>query len=173
MKKIYPLVVLFGATNMAHAAWTDALPEPQLKDVKGAPVYVGLGISNKLMHANAEYANDYGIAHVKVGSFWNGDNDFGVQAGVRFPVHLNGKDGNGFYIGVFGGQIETNPVARNEYDVRLGAGVDFSYVKMSEARISTFSVGVVGVEKVESPEGRTIEQAKPRLQFAYSMSFGL
>ena len=173
MKKIYPLVVMLGTANVAHAEWTDYLPEPKLKDIKTAPVYVGVGLSNKLAHVNAEYVNQYAIGYVKAGAFWNGENDVGVQAGVRFPVHLNGKDGNGFYIGVLGGQIETNPVAWNDYDVRLGAGIDFSYVKMSDARISTFSVGVLGVEKVEAPDGRTIQQAKPRLQFSYTMSFGL
>ena len=156
----------------AQAALDDYLPaakfKPHMDSLKTA--YVGLGMTDRLAHGNAELVTPYGIAYGKVGVFTNGE-DMGVQAGFRYPYHLTGTDQNGYYIGAFLGHTE-NAKVDNEQIQRLGAGVDLSYVMLNAQRISTLSVGLKFSERLTGRYGTEVP-ADPELQFAYTLSFGV
>jgi len=46
-------------------------------------------------------------------------------------------------------------------------------VLLSPERISTFSVGIGAGEKLEAKSGYVVAETEPRLQFSYTLSFGL
>lgn len=172
MKKIIVMCLSLGLTSFAQAALDDYLPPAKLKEHTASlnTVYGGFGMSNKLVHGNAEIITPYGIAYSKLGVFTNGE-DLGAQVGFRFPYHFTGTDQNGYYIGVYGGHTE-NAKIDNEQKQRLGVGMDLSYVKLDKQRISTASLGI---QLSENLEGRYGSESKttPKLQFAYTLSFGI
>lgn len=172
MKKIILAVLSLGTMSFAQAALDDFLPAAKLKDHTASlnKVYVGAGMSNKLVHGNAEIITPYGIAYGKLGVFTNGQ-DLGGQVGFRYPYHLNGTDQNGYYIGAYAGYLE-NVKIDGEQEQRLGAGVDLSYVLLSKQRLSTLSVGVGAGEKLEGRYGSK-KEIVPKLQFSYTLSFGI
>lgn len=165
------LIIL--ATTAAQAKVTDYLPEAKLQSYTAQlkQGYVGFGVSQQLLHVNAEWVNPYGIAYAKVGAFANGDHDIGGQVGFRYPYYLTGTDLNGYYIGAYAGQLESKKVDQ-DYHERLGAGIDLAYVRLDKERISTFSVGIGAAQKVTGRAG-TVEEVEPQLQFAFSLSFGV
>lgn len=170
MKKIFPLILLLGIGNVTYAAWQDYLPEAKLKNTDAATL--GVGLTQKMAHFNGEWVNPYGIAYAKVGAFVNGDHALAGQVGFRYPVVLNGTDKNGFYIGVYGGSLKSKKVD-NKDKIQYGAGVDLAYVLLNKERISTFAVGVGAGSEIHDSRGKMIEETKPQLQFAYTLSFGL
>ena len=88
----------------------------------------------------------------------------------RYPVVLNGKDANGFYLGAFAGHLRSKTY-QGQDETQLGGGVDLSYVMLNKERISTFSVGLAAGEEMKVGN-RVIYETKPELQFAYSLSVG-
>lgn len=172
MKKIILGLMGFSLISFTHAALDDYLPPAKLKEHTASlnTVYGGIGMTNKLVHTNAEIVTPYGIAYGKLGVFTNGE-DAGGQVGFRLPYHLTGTDQNGYYFGVYAGHTE-NAKVDGEQKLRLGAGIDLSYVLLSKQRISTASVGVGASEKLTGRYG-TETKIVPKLQFAYSLSFGL
>lgn len=172
MKKIFPLILLLGLGNAAHAGLQDYLPEAKLKETDAATFNVGAGLTQKIAHFNGEWVNPYGIAYAKVGAFVSGDHEFAGQVGFRYPAFLNGTDKNGFYVGVYGGSLKSKKVD-NKDEIQYGAGVDLAYVLLNKERISTLSVGVGAGSEIHDSRGKMIEETKPQLQFAYTLSFGL
>lgn len=172
MKKIFPLILFFGLGNVAHAEWQDYLPEAKLKSSDAATFNVGAGLTQKLAHINGEWVTPYGIAYTKLGAFINGDHELGGQIGFRYPAYLNGTDKNGFYVGVYGGSLKSKKVDNSD-EVQYGAGVDLSYVLLNKERISTFSVGIGAGSELHDRGGNMVEETRPQIQFAYSLSFGL
>lgn len=172
MKKIFPLILLFGLGNSAYADWQDYLPEAKLKSSDTSTLNAGAGLTQKLAHFNGEWVNPYGIAYAKLGAFVNGDHEFGGQVGFRYPVVLNGTDKNGFYVGVYGGSLKSKKVDNGD-KVQYGAGVDLSYVLLNKERISTFSVGMGAGSELHDRNGNMIEETRPQIQFAYTLSVGL
>lgn len=173
MKKFIVMCCLsLGLTNVAQAALDDYLPPAKLKEHTASlnKIYGGFGMTNRLVHGNAELVTPYGIAYSKLGIFTNGE-DPGVQVGFRLPYHFTGTDQNGYYVGVYAGHTE-NIKLDNEQIQRLGAGIDLSYVKLDKQRISTASLGVQLSENVEGRYGSE-NKTTPKLQFAYSLSFGI
>lgn len=170
--KAYSLLAFFALANVAHAQDNPYLPEAKLTLDSAKTWNVGAGFTQKLLHANAEWVNPYGIAYAKAGVFLNDDKNPGAQVGFRYPYHLTGKDKNGYYIGVYAGHIESKPVD-NEYEARLGAGVDLAYVLLSKERISSFSVGIGAGEELEDRNGNVVAETEPRIQFSYTLSIGL
>ena len=172
MKKIIAACIAIGAVNTTYAALDDYLPPAKLQEHtdKLKMVYGGVGMTNRLVHANAELVTPYGIAYGKVGAFLNGE-DLGAQAGFRFPYHFTGIDQNGYYVGAFLGHTE-NTKLDNERIQRLGGGIDLSYVLLNAQRISTASVGLKFSEKLKGRYGSE-KSADPELQFSYSLSFGI
>lgn len=134
--------------------------------------YVGAGITQKLLHLNAEWVNPYGIVYAKAGAFMGADHQPGGQIGFRTPVHLTAKDNNGYYIGAYAGHIDRHWVDGDD-EARLGGGIDLAYVMLSKERSSTFSVGIGAGEKLQDRSGRVIAETEPRLQFSYTLSVGL
>ncbi len=172
MKKVYSLVACIVLCNVAYAEESSFFPQAKLTGEDTKTWNVGAGITQKLLHLNAEWVNPYGIAYAKAGAFLNGDHEPGGQIGFRLPYHFTGKDKNGYYIGAYAGHLESKVVDQKE-KARLGAGVDLAYVLLSRERISTFSVGIGAGEKLEDRAGRVIAETEPKLQFSYTLSVGL
>ena len=172
MNKVFSLLALALLANSASAQDSAFLPEAKLADSSVKALYAGAGFTQKMIHLNAEWANPYGIAYAKAGAFLNGDKTFGGQLGFRYPVHFTGKDQNGYYLGAYAGHIDSKDTG-NEYESRLGGGVDLAYVMLSPERISTFSVGIGAGEKLTGQDGRTVVETEPKLQFSYTLSIGL
>ncbi|APR70827.1 MULTISPECIES: hypothetical protein [Acinetobacter] len=172
MRKIYLLLAVTAVSGLAHAEGNSFLPEAKLTDAKVSTWNVGAGFTKKLLHANLEWVNPYGIAYAKAGAFMNDDNPAGGQLGFRYPYHLTGTDKNGYYIGAYVGHIESKQID-NEEKARLGAGVDLAFVWLNSERISTFSVGIGAGERMKNANGDLIEKTEPTIQFSYTLSFGL
>lgn len=172
MNKLYPLLAFMMLGSIAHANDNSFLPEAKLTGEGYQPWNVGAGFTQKIIHVNGEWVNPYGIAYAKAGVFLNDDKIPGGQVGFRYPVHLTGKDKNGYYIGAYAGHIDSKKVD-GEDEARLGGGIDLAYVMLSAERISTFSVGLGAGEKLEDKSGNVIVETEPRLQISYTLSFGL
>lgn len=170
MRKIFPLVLLYAIGNVAHAELSDFLPQAKIKTENVSALNLGVGITQRLGHVNAEWVNPYGIAYGKVGAFINDDHEIGGQIGFRYPVALNGKDLNGFYLGAFAGHLKSKSVNGND-ETQLGGGVDLSYVLLNQERISTLSVGLAAGEEVKVGN-YVVFETKPQIQFAYTLSVG-
>ncbi len=175
MKKTGLLVAItLWAAMSSGLSFASDTPYFQAKLPQGSAekLNAGFGFTEKLVHLNGEYVTPYGIAYGKVGAFLNGDNTAGAQIGFRYPYFLTGKDKNGYYIGAFAGHIDSKSVD-DGFESRLGGGVDLAYVWLNPERISTASIGLVAGEKLNHANGDVAAKTEPRLQFSYSLSFGL
>lgn len=171
MNKLYVLLASLLAAPFSSAIDLTAPYEGTTeKPVKA--FYVGAGFSHKLVHLNAEWVNPYGIAYAKGGVFLSGDRVPGGQLGFRMPVYLTGKDKNGYHVGAYGGYVDRKWVDGDD-EARLGVGIDLAYVHLSPERTSTFSMGVAVAEKMTNREGDVVADVEPRLQFSYTLGFGL
>jgi hypothetical protein len=171
INKIY---ILLGSILAVPFSYASDLRTPYEGSIE-KPVkafYVGAGFSHKLIHLNAEWVNPYGVAYVKGGVFLSGDRVPGGQIGFRMPVYLTNKEKNGYHVGVYGGYVDRKWVDDDD-KARLGVGVDLAYVKLNRERVSTFSMGVAVAEKLTDREGDVVADVEPRLQFSYTLSFGL
>lgn len=167
------LLTLWGSVSHAQSDFLNHyLPDAKLKNATVSNFNIGAGFTQRLLHGNIEWVNPYGIAYAKTGVFLNGDQQVGGQIGFRYPAYLTGTDQNGYYVGVYAGHLDSKSVD-NDYEARLGAGVDLAYVKLNAARISTFSVGLGVGEELTDQQGKKVEEVKPQIQFSYSLSFGL
>jgi len=147
------------------------LPEAKIKPEDASKFNFGAGITQQMLHGNVEWVNPYGIAYIKLGAFIRGDNEFAGQAGYRIPVALNGKDKNGFYLGVYGGTLKSKTVDGKD-EVQYGGGGDLSYVLLNKERISTLSVGMGVGSEIHNKNGDMILETRPQIQFAYTLSVG-
>lgn len=164
-------LMMFTATFQTQAAVKDWLPEPKIKTDGLKKVYAGVGITNDLLHFNAELPTAHGIVYAKAGSFLGGANEAAGQVGFRYPYHLTGTDQNGYYFGGFVGHIESGSIDREDYN-RLGAGVDLSYVWLNRSRVSAASIGI-GVGERKKGNGGQEDKPEPMVMFGYSFSFGI
>jgi hypothetical protein len=171
MDKLY---VLLGALLIVPASFAQDVPVNAVNHTESDTrnIYVGAGFSNKLVHLNAEWVNPYGIAYAKAGAFLSGDRVPGGQIGFRHPVYLTATEKNGYYVGAYAGYVDRKWLDGDD-EARLGAGVDLAYVMLTRDRISTFSVGVAAAEKMTDSTGKVIADVEPKLQFSYTLSFGL
>ncbi|KXO73506.1 hypothetical protein HWI77_12180 [Acinetobacter venetianus] len=172
MRKLYLLLAVLTCNGLVHADENPYMPEPKLKDANVSTWNIGAGFTKKLLHANLEWVNPYGIAYAKAGAFLNDENPVGGQIGFRYPYYLTGTDKNGYYIGAYAGHIESKQIDGEE-KARLGAGVDLAFVWLNSERISTFSVGIGAGERLKNSRGDVIEKTEPTIQFSYTLSFGL
>ncbi|ENW78780.1 hypothetical protein F909_03742 [Acinetobacter sp. ANC 3929] len=172
MRKICLLLSVLTFTGLTHADENPFKPEPKLKDANVSTWNVGAGFTKKLLHANLEWVNPYGIAYAKAGAFLNDDNEPGGQVGFRYPYYLTGTDKNGYYLGVYAGHLDSKNYGGKQKG-NLGVGADIAYVWLNSERISTFSVGAGVREKIEDGNGNTVKKSEPVLQFSYTLSFGL
>lgn len=161
---------MFCMVNIAHAGFSEYLPEAKLKVETLSEWNIGAGITQKLAHLNTEWVNPYGIAYGKIGAFVNDGNEIGGQLGFRYPAALNGTDANGFYVGAFAGHLRAKTVNSKD-ESQLGGGLDLSYVLLNKDRISTLSVGLSAGEEVKVGN-QVIYETKPEIQFAYTLSVG-
>lgn len=170
MRRIFALILLVATGQLTYASPADYLPAAKMKVEEASWLNLGAGVTQKLVHANAEWVNPYGIAYAKLGAFYNDDNEIGGQLGFRYPAVLTGKDLNGYYVGAFAGHLRSKVINRED-KAQLGGGVDLSLVFLNKERISTFSVGLVAGEELK--QGNVVVyETKPELQFAYSLSIG-
>ena len=171
MRKIFPLILAGLLGNVAHAESSDFLPTAKLKMDQLSSWNFGGGITQRLAHLNAEWVNPYGIAYGKLGAYINDQHELGGQVGFRFPVVLNGKDFNGFYLGAFAGSLKTKPISNTDDETQWGGGVDLSYVILNKERISSFSVGIAVGDEVKKGDV-VLFKTEPQIQFAYTLSVG-
>ena len=172
MKRIYLLLAVLTSTGLVHAEENPFKPEPKLKDAKVSSWNIGAGVTKKLLHANLEWVNRYGIAYAKAGAFLNTDNKAGGQVGFRYQYYLTGTDKNGYYVGVYAGHLDSKNYG-GKVKANLGVGADMAFVWLNNERISTFSVGAGVREPLEGADGKTAKKAEPVLQLSYTLSFGL
>ena len=178
MKTIFPLLMLVAIGNVAHADVKDylpdlkrILPEAKFKPEDASKLNFGAGVTQQMVHGNAEWVNPYGIAYAKLGAFYNGDHSFAGQVGYRIPVALNGKDKNGFYLGVYGGSLKSRVIDGKD-EVQNGAGADLAYVLLDKERISTFSVGMGAGSELHDKNGNMVLETRPQIQISYTLSVG-
>ncbi|AXQ23048.1 hypothetical protein BEN71_13590 [Acinetobacter wuhouensis] len=178
MKTIFPLLMLVAIGNVAHADVKDylpdlkgILPEAKFKPEDASKLNFGAGVTQQMVHGNAEWVNPYGIAYAKLGAFYNGDHSFAGQVGYRIPVALNGKDKNGFYLGVYGGSLKSRVIDGKD-EVQYGAGADLAYVLLDKERISTFSVGMGAGSELHDKNGNMVLETRPQIQISYTLSVG-
>lgn len=173
MKKFYLLLAVLAFNGVVHAEENPYMPEAKLKGAKDVATWnIGAGFTKKLLHANLEWVNPYGIAYAKVGAFLNDDNEPGAQIGFRYPYHLTGTDKNGYYIGLYAGHLDSKNYGGKQKG-NLGVGTDLAFVWLNSDRISTFSVGAGVRDKIEDGRGETVKKAEPVFQISYTLSFGL
>jgi hypothetical protein len=160
--------LMAGAVAQADVIdWLDLETRPNTKDLKS--VYVGVGLTNALVHANAEAPTKYGNVYAKVGQFYDGEGVAGVL-GWRYPYAYTGTDQNGYYLGGFVGHVENDRLDHALYN-RLGGGLELSYLWSNTQRITAASVAfAAGVEK--TAENGTKKRAKPMVLFSYSFGVG-
>lgn len=170
MRKIGILILLVAIGHTAHAERSAYLPVAKLQAENFSQWNFGAGLTQKLVHANTEWVNPYGIAYAKLGAFYNDDHEVGAQVGFRYPAVLTGKDANGYYVGAFAGHLRTKVINREE-KAQLGGGVDLALVFLNKERISTLSIGLVAGEELKNANV-VVYETKPELQFAYSLSIG-
>lgn len=171
MNKLYVLLACLVATSTYAQDAKSELNSTPAQSLMSA-FNVGAGITQGLVHLNAEWVNPYGIAYVKGGVFFNDNYIAGGQLGFRRAVHLTGKDLNGYYLGAYAGHIDAKWVG-DKHQAQLGGGVDLSYVMLSRERISSLSVGIGAGEKLEDNHGNVVAETEPKLQFSYTLSVGL
>ncbi len=171
MKKIALMLLTSMIASMAQADMKDYLPEAKLASKTTGKAYVGFGLSQELVHANAEWVTPYGIAYSKLGAFYKGGNEAGGQVGFRYPYYFTGTDANGYYFGVYGGYLDNISLDGKNYQ-RLGGGVDLAYVLLDKSRISSISIGMGVAEEVVGRYGSK-KYMDPQLQIAYSLSFNV
>lgn len=170
MRKIFSLLILLGCSQHGNAGFSDYFSETRLNPEQYSRFNIGAGVTQQIVHVNLEHVTPHGIAYGKLGAFVNADHDLAAQAGLHIPVALNGKDLNGFYMGLFAGHLKST--STETYDkTQIGGGVDLAYVMLNQDRISTLSVGIKAGEKV-THEKQVVFRSKPELQFAYSLSIG-
>lgn len=171
MKKLTVLLLALIGTSTVFAETQDRFPVAKLQPFSAqlSSIYAGLGISQRLLHANVEWVNSYGIVYAKLGGFLKADNGFGAQLGYRYPYYLTGKNQNGYYVGVFAGYLDRLEID-SEYKDRFGVGVDLAYLILDAEKISTASVGIGFAQKLEGQYG-SVDDFEPKIQFSYSLSF--
>ena len=113
MKKSYLLLAVLAFNGVVHAEENPYMPEAKLKGAKDVATWnIGAGFTKKLLHANLEWVNPYGIAYAKVGAFLNDDNEVHrlcaqnsllVLHGLGFPRllqenHCHFLGGNVFFL---------------------------------------------------------------------------
>lgn len=164
------LLACLAVTGVAQADVIDWLGwDENRPDTKGlSPVYVGVGFTNALVHANAEVPTPYGNVYAKVGQFYDGQGLAG-QVGWRYPYAMTGVDKNGYYLGGFVGHIENDRLDGERYN-RLGAGAEVSYVWMNDARAGAASVAIGAGEQTSSKTG---EQKFSKPMMVFSITFGI
>ena len=161
--------------SVAQAAslksWLPSLPKGTVDTSGLKKVYVGLGITNELVHVNAEVPTHFGNVYAKVGSFINGSSDVAGQLGFRYPYALNGTDKDGYYLGGFIGDIDTDRID-NKLSNRLGIGADISYVWSNQAQISAASLGIGFGEEKTDQNGKK-NRSKPMILFGLTFNYGV
>lgn len=167
------VLMLVGGALLGAAAQADVIDWLELEtrpDTKGLHhVYLGVGLTNALVHVNAEAPTAYGNVYGKMGQFYDGQGVAG-QLGWRYPYALNGTDKDGYYLGGFVGHIQNDRLDNERYN-RLGAGLELSYLWMNPQRITAASVSVgAGVEK--TADNGEKKRATPSILFSYSFGIG-
>ena len=166
---IFLALICITPTLYAESSW---LPEAKLNMNEAKKWNVGAGFTQKLLHVNGEMPNPYGISYVKLGAYLNDGNSPGGQIGFRYPYYLTGTQLNGYYIGAYAGTVQSLKVD-GDRKARFGGGIDLAYVWLSKERISTLSVGLGAGQTIKNAAGDVVEEVDPRLQFSYTLSFGL
>lgn len=133
-------------------------------------IYVGAGLAGSLMHMVVEKPTKYGNFYARIGQFYEGE-QAGGQVGYRYPYKFTGKNNNGVYLGVFGGQVESVKLD-DERKYRLGGGADISYVGFDASRITSAGVGLYFGEEMTGKKGSKLEP-RAAVMFTFSIAAGL
>ncbi len=128
-----------------------SITETKIEPGQAKALNVEWVLPRKLLHLNTKWVNPYGIAYAKGGVFLDDDRTIWRSAGFRYPVHLTGKDKNGYYVRGYAGHIDCKQVD-GEYEGRLGAGIDLGLCVASVPRRISSLVSGIGAEKTRRPK---------------------
>jgi hypothetical protein len=152
------LAALVGATSSAQA---DTGPDD---------LYVGIGMFNDLMNVNVEYVSeDWGNFVLRVGEFQDVNEGVAANVSWRKPITSDNPKENGYFLGVFAGQVKGDTPG-GEVVYRLGGGGQLGYHWVNDYTRKVFSVGIGSAESV-TRNGQTLE-AEPMIFFEFSIGLG-
>lgn len=135
-------------------------------------VYIGVGLTNSLIHVYAEAPTRFGHVYVKAGQFFRGSQMVG-QLGFRMPYHYkNEKNNDGVYFGAYTGYLDNTSIgSTNERKDRLGAALELSYLRLNKTSLAAASVSIGAVQR--SPLGKPDQQnIVPLVMFGLNWGFG-
>lgn len=158
------------APSLALAAFV-AAASPAHADQGPDDLYVGVGLFSELLNVNVEYVSeDWGNFVVRVGEFQDVNEGFSGNVSWRKPVSSDNPKEDGYFIGVFAGQVKAERLGKDA-EFRLGGGGEFGYHWVSDYTRKVFSVGIGAAEEVE--RNGKVREAEPTIFFEFSIGLGL
>lgn len=152
------LAALMATTSLAQA---DEGPDD---------LYVGVGLFNDLLNVNLEYVSeDWGNFMVRVGQFQEINDGIAGNISWRKPITSDNPNEDGYFIGVFAGQVKGDTPG-GEHVHRLGGGGEMGYHWVNDYTRKVFSVGI-GVPEPVKRNGQELE-AEPTLFLEFSIGLG-
>lgn len=131
--------------------------------------YGGLGLFNNGLFANYQVGNKYGNLEFRVGQFRDVGPGWLFNMSARRYIEQDANS-DGFYVGVYLGQIETTPVGGKQYE-RFGAGGEMGFQWVTPYTKTEF-FGGLGVARPVSFGGDTVK-ASPEFLVGLSIALDL
>lgn len=156
-------VSLALASSMAVASLAQADEGPD-------DLYVGVGLFGDMLNVNLEYVSeDWGNLALRVGQFQGVNTGVAGNVSWRKPITADDPTVDGYFVGVFAGQIMGDTPGGVVVD-RLGVGGEMGYHWVSDYTRKVFSVGLGFPEKVERNGQELLTE--PTLFFEFSIGLG-
>jgi hypothetical protein len=110
------------ATDAAAAATTvEGAFQADIVASKADPIYLGVGLFSDQVNLNVETPTRWGNFMLRGGRFHNTAKGFAVNMSWRQPLTVEDEYGSGYYLGLFGGQVDDVPFA-GKIEHRFGGG---------------------------------------------------
>lgn len=137
--------------------------------VQALDQYAGIGTFNNGLFANYQVGNRYGNVELRVGQFFQMNNNVDINMSVRRYIE---QDANvdGFYVGGFAGQVNVSQIDVKQYR-DMGAGFEMGYQWVSKYTKTEF-YGGLGIDRQLS-YGAVTQKAQPAFLLGLSMGLDL
>ncbi len=160
MRRIAPTLAVLALTAVTPA-FADDGPDD---------FYLGIGMFNDMLNVNMEFVSeDWGNIAVRVGQFRDTGEGIAGNVSWRKPLTSDNPKEDGYFIGVFAGQVVGDSLAGEKYN-RLGAGAEMGFHWVNDHTRKVFSVGIGAAEPLE--EGGKKKDAVPTIFFEFSIGLG-